>query len=341
MTQAEIEELVLSMGEKKYHGKTIFSFIQDRGINEIDELTTVSKAARNSLKEAGYFISGIKTVEIFSDPDGTQKYLFELGDGARIETVSLNDERGRRTLCISTQVGCRMNCQFCATAHLHFKRQLSAGEITSQVIEAERQGGSRISNVVYMGMGEPLDNYENVMKSIYILNDAAGKNIGARHITISTSGIISGINRLAEESLQVRLAVSLHAPNDHIRQKIMHIAKRYPLDELMKAVRNYQEKTGRRVTFEYVLIKDINDSETDARALVKLLGRIKCNINLIEYNPHELCDFLPSERKRIERFQRILQASGIENTMRFKRGRSIKAACGQLGASWYTSQVEQ
>jgi len=338
LTVTELEQLVLSMEEKKFHARTIFSFIHAKGVGSVEELTTLPKTFRQKLTEQGYFISHLKTIEVFSDPDGTKKYLFELGDSTRIETVELVDEAGRHTVCISTQVGCRMNCQFCATAHLRFTRNLTAGEIADQVIEVERQSGARVANLVYMGMGEPFDNYDNVIKSVYILNDPAGKNIGARHITISTSGIITGIENLSREDMQVRLAVSLHAANDNIRGKIMRIVKKYPLNKLMAAVKDYQANTGRRVTFEYVMIKGVNDSEVDARALAKLIGGVKCNVNLIEYNPHSLCEFAPSDRKMIQKFADLLEASGIETVVRYKRGQSIKAACGQLGAGWYKSE---
>jgi 23S rRNA (adenine2503-C2)-methyltransferase len=274
---------------------------------------------------------------VFADPDGTKKYLFELSDGTRIETVELLDE-GRRTLCISTQVGCRMNCQFCATARLRFTRNLTAGEIVDQVIQVEKASG-KINNVVYMGMGEPFDNYDETIKSVRMLNSAAGKNIGIRHITISTAGIIPGIEQLAEEGMQVRLAISLHAVRDHVREKIMRITKKYPIASLLEAIREYQQKTSRRVTFEYVMIKDLNDSATDARALSKLLIGIKANINLIEYNPHDGCDFAPSNRKTIKAFQQILADAGWEIVTRFKRGQNIKAACGQLGATWLTNVI--
>ena len=340
-TVAELEQLILAMEEKKFHARTIFAFIHTHGIGDIEELTTLSKAFRGKLKEQGFYISNLKTVEVFLDPDGTEKYLFELADKTRVEAVGLVDESDRRTLCISTQVGCKMGCRFCATAHLKFQRHLTAGEIADQVIQIEKRSSQRIGNVVYMGMGEPFDNYDNVIRSVRILNDPAGKNIGARHITISTSGIVPGIKQLADESMQVRLAISLHGPNDNIRQKIMFVAKKYPLVDLMAAVKEYQQKSARRVTFEYVMIKGLNDSELDARALAKLIGPYNCNVNLIEYNPHPLCDFAPSDRLTIDKFQQVLQGCRIETLVRFKRGSSIKAACGQLGATWYKDQETQ
>lgn len=331
-TIAELEEIAATYGQKKFIGRNVFSFIHKHNTSDIVKCTTLSIPFRDLLVQNGYGISQLHTVEVFADPDGTKKYLFELSDGTRIETVELLDE-GRRTLCISTQVGCRMNCQFCATARLRFTRNLTAGEIVDQVIQVEKASG-KINNVVYMGMGEPFDNYDETIKSVRMLNSAAGKNIGIRHITISTAGIIPGIEQLAEEGMQVRLAISLHAVRDHVREKIMRITKKYPIASLLEAIREYQQKTSRRVTFEYVMIKDLNDSATDARALSKLLIGIKANINLIEYNPHDGCDFAPSNRKTIKAFQQILADAGWEIVTRFKRGQNIKAACGQLGATW-------
>lgn len=329
---SELEQIIAAYQHKKFLAKNIFSFIHQHNRSDIDQLTTLPKLLRQQMKQDGFFISELKTVEIFSDPDGTKKYLFELGDSTRIETVELFDDE-RRTLCISTQVGCRMGCQFCATARLHFTRNLTAGEIVDQVIQIEKAGG-RINNVVYMGMGEPFDNYHEVIKSVRMLNSAAGKNIGIRHITISTAGIIPGIEDLANEGMQVRLAISLHAVRDHIREKIMRISKKYPLAPMLAAVREYQAKTKRRVTFEYVMINGVNDSAADARALSKLIMGIKANINLIEYNPHDGCDFAPSDRITIKAFAQILSDAGWEVATRFKRGQHIKAACGQLGATW-------
>ena len=331
-TIGELEEIAAAYQQKKFVARNIFSFIHQHNTSDILQFTTLSKQFRSLLVQDGYYISQLHTIETFADPDGTKKYLFELGDGTRIETVELLDE-GRRTLCISTQVGCRMNCQFCATARLRFTRNLTAGEIVDQVIQVEKTSG-KINNVVYMGMGEPFDNYDETIKSVRMLNSSAGKNIGIRHITISTAGVVPGIEQLAEEGMQVRLAISLHAVRDHVREKIMRITKKYPLAPLLEAVREYQQKTNRRVTFEYVMINGLNDSAADARALSRLINGIKANINLIEYNPHDGCDFAPSNRKTIKAFQQILADAGWEIVTRFKRGQHIKAACGQLGATW-------
>jgi 23S rRNA (adenine2503-C2)-methyltransferase len=332
-TIGELEQIVAAYEQKKFLARNIFSFIHQHNKSDIDELTTLSKEFRAQLKKDGFFISELKTVQVFEDPDGTKKYLFELDGGARIEAVEMLDY-DRRTLCISTQVGCRMGCQFCATGRLKFVRNLTAGQIADQVIQIEKAGG-RINNVVYMGMGEPFDNYEETIKSVRILNSPAGKNIGIRRITISTAGIVPGIRRLAKENMQVRLAVSLNAVRDSVREKIMRVAKKYPLSVLLAAIRDYQKESNRRITFEYVMINGLNDSSADARALVKLIAGIKANINLIEYNPHEGCDFAPSDRKTIADFQRILAQAAYEVVVRFKRGRHIKAACGQLGATLF------
>jgi 23S rRNA (adenine2503-C2)-methyltransferase len=331
-TIEELEELVTSLGQKKYLAKYIFSFIHTNHAADISKLSPLSKAFRVQLANEGFFISSLKIIEKFVDPDGTIKYLFEFTDGNRIETVLLFDGR-RKTLCISTQVGCAMNCAFCATAKIKLKRNLTAGEILDQVYSAE-DDNCKVTNVVYMGMGEPLNNYDNVLKSVKILNDPAGRNLGLRHITISTCGQAEAIKTLACESIQPRLAVSLNAPTDTIRTKLMPINKRYPLKALFDSIRLYQRKTKQRVTFEYVMIENVNDKDAHAHQLVELLKGIKCNLNLIEYNPHPGCSFKPSPKTNIEQFAGIVAKSGIETVIRAKKGQEIKAACGQLGAQW-------
>lgn len=329
-TPDEIEDIVEDFGQKKYLAKYMFKFIHSQNGADIAGISTLSKTFRASLVERGYYISHLKAVQIFSDPDGTLKYLFELADSNRIETVLLSDGK-RKTLCISTQVGCAMNCAFCATARLKFQRNLSAAEIADQLYIIEKNKG-RISNIVYMGMGEPLQNYDAVLKSVRILNNPEGKNVGLRHITISTCGDADGIKKLSDEDIQPRLAISLNAPTDMLRSKIMPINKKYPIKALLAAVKYYQLKTKMRVTFEYALIKGFNDSGVHARMLVKLAKQVKCNINLIEYNPYPSCGFAASGKATIKRFTEILEESSLETTIRFKKGRKIKAACGQLGA---------
>jgi 23S rRNA (adenine2503-C2)-methyltransferase len=331
-TLQELEKVVVALGQKKYLAGYLFKFIHVQNGRQIAALSTLSKAFRAQLAEEGYFISQLKGVDTLTDPDGSAKYLFELADGERIETVLLPEEE-RRTLCVSTQVGCPMGCAFCATGQIPFRRNLTAGEIVDQVNTVEERAG-RITNLVYMGMGEPLLNYDAVLRSIRILNHSAGKNIGIRHITISTSGIVPGIKRLADEEIRPRLAISLSAPTDALRSKLMPVTHKYPIAELLEAVRAYQAQTGQRVTFEYVLIDQMNDSVTHAQKLVKLLRGLMYNVNLIEHNPFTGCDFTGSSRDRVQRFAAVLKNAGVETTIRFKMGRHIKAACGQLQAGY-------
>ena len=329
-TLDELEQIVESLGGRKYLAGYIFHFIHVKDAEEISKITPLSKAFREQLAEQGYFISKLSVLDKLTDKDGTAKYVFALGDGELIEAVLMLDGR-RRTLCVSTQVGCVMDCAFCATAKLKFRRNLTAAEIVDQVNAVQKDAG-RISNVVYMGMGEPLANYDVVIKSLRILNHPKGKNIGIRHITISTCGIVPGIKKLAREDIQPRLAVSLNAPADELRTQLMPINAKYPLAELFKAIREYQHVTHRRVTFEYVMIKGKNDSAEHSKMLLKLLRGIMCHVNLIEHNPHPGCDFAGSGSERMKDFAAVLENAGIETMMRFKMGRGIKAACGQLGA---------
>jgi 23S rRNA (adenine2503-C2)-methyltransferase len=365
-TIEELEQIVVSLGQpfdfvqggerakrvepKKYLAGYIFSFIHTKNVDEISQITPLSKALRSQLAEQGYIISQFKIISKLTDPDGTIKYLFELSDGNRIETVLLFDEgppekdiRGqapmqtyggrRRTLCISTQVGCAMNCAFCATGKIKLQRNLSAAEIVDQVNVVQKEAG-RISNVVYMGMGEPLLNYDAVVRSIRILNHPAGKNIGIRHITVSTCGIVLAIKKLAEEEIRPRLAISLNAPTDALRNKLMPIKAKYPIKDVMAAADFYQQKTKQRVSFEYVMIKSVNDTVLHARMLARLLRDLRWRINLIEFNPHRLSEFEASGGERIRKFADVLKDAGIKTTIRFKKGQSINAACGQLGADW-------
>jgi 23S rRNA (adenine2503-C2)-methyltransferase len=331
-TLRELEELAVELGQKKYVGKYIFSFIHSKNAQTTSEITPLSKAFRAQLAEEGYTISRLTLLSKRIDSDGTAKYLFELEDGNRIETVLLLDDK-RRTLCVSTQAGCAMGCAFCATARIGFKANLTAGQIVDQVNVVQQDAG-RISNVVYMGMGEPLANYDAVIQSLHILNDPAGKNIGIRHMTVSTCGLAPAIRKLAGEEIRPRLAISLNAPTDALRTQLMPINAKYPLTELMKAVRFYQDRTRQRVTFEYVLIRGMNDSTGQAKMVVKLLDGLLCNVNLIEHNPYPGCEFAGSDRERIRQFASALERAGVETTVRFRMGRGIKAACGQLGADW-------
>jgi 23S rRNA (adenine2503-C2)-methyltransferase len=331
-TLAELEQIIAELAaDKKYLAGYIFHFIHAKNTADIHNITPLSKAIREKLIEDGCYISQLTTLNKLTDKDRTVKYVFELNDSGRVETVLLHDGK-RKTLCVSTQAGCKMGCVFCATGKIKFQRNLTAGEIVDQVNIVQKDAG-RISNIVFMGMGEPLENYDNVVRSVHILNNPKGKNIGIRHITVSTCGIVPAIKKLANEDLHPRLAISLNAATDDLRNRLMPINKKYPVAKLLDAVKTYLRKVKDRVTFEYVLIKGINDSVSHARQLVKLLRGIKCNVNLIEYNPHTGSKFKGSGREEMSRFAKVIQEAGIENTIRLKKGTNICAACGQLGAT--------
>ncbi len=326
----QLEHDIREMQEPKFRASQVFSWVHQKNVSSFEEMKNLSKELRDKLASL-YAITPLKPMNISSSTDGTKKYLFELEDGYRIESVLLDDE-GRKTICLSSQVGCKMGCAYCATGHMKFRRNLTAGEIVSQVIQIEKDEG-RISNLVYMGMGEPMDNYDNVLKSIAILHDPKGKNISMRKITISTCGVVPGIERLANEYLPLTLAISLNASIDPIRSKLMPVNNKYPLTELIAAVKDYINKTKSRVTFEYVLLEGVNDTRQDARGIVKLIRGMMANINLIAYNPSSSSTFRFPSNKTIKDFRWVLEDAGLEVTQRFKRGQDINAACGQLVAS--------
>lgn len=332
LLKSQIQELVIGLGGKPYAARYLFCFIHAKGVSGIDEVTPLPKAVRQQLAEAGFMVSALQSAGTFKDPDGTVKFVFSLPDGPRIETVLLEDE-GRHTLCISSQAGCRMACRFCATGQLGFQADLTAAQIVDQVYRV-RAAGVAVDNVVYMGMGEPLENYDAVLRSARILHDPDGQDIGQRRITISTCGLPAGIARLADEGLQVRLAVSLHAPTDEVRRELMPLARRFSIAETLQAVENYQIKTHRRVTIEYCMIRGVNDHPDQARALLGILEGIDAGVNLIEFNPFPGCPFGPSPRPTVQHFAHVLRDGGLETAIRFRRGRSIRAACGQLGSDW-------
>ncbi|MHC5082361.1 MAG: dual-specificity RNA methyltransferase RlmN [Planctomycetota bacterium] len=332
LTYSQLLDVAVTHGQKAFCVQYLFSFIHAKDAGHISDITPLSKVFRQTLTDEGYGISTLQMLEKHDDPDGTIKFVFGLDDGARIEAVRLKDG-DRNTLCISTQAGCRMGCKFCATGQLTFQRNLTTAEIVDQVYQAEKVCG-RISNVVYMGMGEPLDNFENVTRSVEILNDKHGRNIGIRHITVSTCGMPDEIKQLAMSNIKPRLAISLHAPTDAIRSKIMRVGTKYSIADLMASLKTYQSITDRRITIEYCMIKGINDKAEHAHMLVKLLKPLKVNANLIELNPFEGCPYEASSAHQIREFSDVLTRSGIDTVIRFKRGRSIKAACGQLGATW-------
>ncbi|MGE4285656.1 MAG: 23S rRNA (adenine(2503)-C(2))-methyltransferase RlmN [Phycisphaerae bacterium] len=336
LTLEELTDLVLESGGKKFHAKYIFSFIHEKHVVDINLITPISAALRDVLIADGAFISTLTLVTSEQDPDGTKKYLFETAAGKRFETALLTDD-GRRTICLSSQVGCKMGCEFCATAKMGFAGDLSTGEILEQFYAVSEIDG-KISNVVFMGMGEPFDNYDSVMKAAMLLNHPSGANVGARHITISTCGMPAEIDKFAEVEQQFRLAVSLHSPREQSRVALMPIAARYGLKTLFESVRNYYKKTGRRITIEYCMMAGVNDTPADASALARLLNSIKCNVNLIEFNPYPGSEFEASSPDTIKAFSEVLEKAGIETHIRYRRGRAIKAACGQLGAGWAKKQ---
>ncbi len=304
-------------------------------IENWDEATTLPLVLRENL-QANCPISELEAEKTLVSEDGkTVKILFLTKDGSKIESVLMKHIDARNTVCVSSQVGCSVGCQFCATGQLGFKRNLSDSEIVDQVLYFARflkKDGAKVTNVVFMGMGEPFLNYENVLSAIKILNDKGGFNLGARHISVSTVGIVEGIQKFTEENLQVNLAVSLHAASNTLRSKLVPLNKIYPIEAILTAVNDYIKKTRRRVMFEYLMIAEINDSEKDARDLAKLLKRPLYFVNLISYNSAGHCKFKPSPGWKIKKFKEILERAGLTVTQRYEFGKEIKGACGQLAA---------
>ena len=324
----ELEKFITEIDEPKYRAKQIFTWLS-RGVNSFDEMTDISKKTRDKLKEIS-FISKLEIREKYvSKIDGTVKYLFTLDDGNCIETVVMRYHHGI-SVCISSQVGCRMGCGFCASTIGGLYRNLTAGEILNQVIYAQKDIGERISNIVMMGIGEPLDNYDNVIKFLHNVNHPFGLNIGYRHISLSTCGIVDKIYKLAEENLPITLSVSLHAPNNTIRDTIMPVNKKYRVEELIKACREYILKTTRRISFEYSLISGVNDSIENAEELARLLGGMLCHINLIPVNHVEERSYRKGNAHDIKKFRERLNQLGMNATVRRELGSDISASCGQL-----------
>lgn len=324
----EIEALTSALGASKFRARQIHNWIYLKSVKEIDEMTDLSKKFRDELKSIAK-ISDTKIKIKQVSTDGTIKYLLEYPDGECVETVLMRfDNRANLTACVSSQVGCAVNCSFCATGKRGFIRNLSYKEIIEQVLMIQRDTGLKVTNIVFMGQGEPLLNLDNVLKAMKIFNEDF--QIGARRITISTSGIIPQINKLAQIDMQSTLALSLHAPNHEIRAKLMQIENKYPMDELHKALKNYVNKTARRITIEYLLIKDLNDTLESAKQLAQYLKDIKCNINLIPYNPTEKNDYQKPTSTSIMKFKYLMEHAGKKVTVRLERGADIDAACGQL-----------
>ena len=324
----DLEEEFIKLGEKKYRAGQVFQWLYVEKVKSFDEMTNLSLELREKLKQ-NYEICNYNIITKLESKDGTKKYLFDILDGNAIETVLMQYHHGK-TICVSTQVGCKMGCKFCASTGIPFIRNLTAGEIVEQILAVEQDIGEKISNIVYMGIGEPLDNYENVVKSIRILNNQKGLNIGARHISVSTSGLVPRIYDLAKENIQCTLSISLHATNNGKRSSMMPVNNAYPIEELIKACKDYIKTTNRRISFEYALAKDNNDNLEDAKELVKLLKGMLCHVNLIPINKIENGKFTKSTNENIIKFRDYLNENGIVATIRRELGADIDAACGQL-----------
>ena len=339
MNITELEDLLKELGEPKFRAKQIFDWLHAKQVDSFEEMTNLSKGLREKLSETAS-INGVEIVrKLVSQIDGTRKYLFALSDGAIIESVLMKYEHGN-TVCISTQVGCRMGCKFCASTLDGVERGLTAGEMLSQIYAIQKDCGERVHGTVLMGSGEPLDNYDSVVKFLRLINDPKGQNMGQRHITLSTCGLVDRMYDLAEEDLQITLAVSLHAPNDGIRTQTMPIAKVYSMDRLLQACRDYADKTKRRITFEYALIHGVNDGDEHAWELVKKLRDMLCHVNLIPVNDVKERNYVKSTADRVKRFAGILNENGVETTVRRKLGSDIDAACGQLRRSHMKEQTK-
>lgn len=328
-TFEQLEKEMQELGEKAFRSRQIYSWLHEKLADSFDEMTNLSKALREKLDEK-YEIRKVSMLERqISAMDGTNKFLFELQDGHVVESVLMRYKHGN-SVCISSQVGCRMGCRFCASTLDGLARNLEPSEMLGQIYEIQKISGERVSNVVIMGTGEPLDNYENFVTFIHMLSDEHGLHISQRNITVSTCGIVPNMKRLAEENLQITLALSLHGSNQEKRKKLMPVANKYELSDVLDACDYYFEKTGRRITFEYSLVHGVNDREEDARELIGILKPRNCHLNLIPVNPIKERDFEKPTREHAEKFKNKLEKNGINVTIRREMGSDIDGACGQL-----------
>ena len=329
----QLTDELLGIGEKKFRAKQIYSWIHEKLADSFDEMTNLSKDLREKLKE-NYTLNSMDAVAVqTSKLDGTQKYLFRLHDGHVVESVLMKYHHGN-SVCISSQVGCLMGCRFCASTIGGKVRDLAASEMLGQIYKIQKMSGERVHNVVVMGTGEPLDNYDNLVQFIKMLTDENGLNISQRNLTVSTCGIVPKIRQLAEEKFQMTLALSLHATTQEKRKKLMPIANKYDLKEVLDACRYYYEQTGRRITFEYSLVGGVNDTKQDAEELTRLIGKFPCHVNLIPVNPIKERDFVQPDKKECQAFRNKLEKNGINVTIRREMGRDIDGACGQLRKSY-------
>jgi len=328
----ELATWCLENGQPRFRAGQIWDWLYPKAATSWDQMRNLPGPLRDALA-AGFVLETARTAAVSGEPGGTRKLLLELADGETVECVIIPSGRGSKyTLCVSCQVGCRFRCAFCASGRSGLTRNLLPGEIVGQVLAAVRAEGGRPSNLVYMGTGEPFDNYDAVLKSVRIVNDDRGLGIGARRITISTCGIVPGIGRLSGEGLQVELSVSLHSPDDEVRSSLMPVNRAYPLDRLLQECSQYATKTGRIVTFEYTLIRGVNDSDAQARKLAGLLAGFGSRVNLIPLSDVEEFEGAPSPPDRIKAFALLLDRAGINTTVRASKGARLRAACGQLRA---------
>lgn len=328
MTENELKDFIVSLGEKSFRGTQIFSWIY-KGAKTFDDMKNIPKSLREKLDEVSYIGNIKQELRLESKVDKTKKYLFLLNDGNIIETVMM-DYDDRVTVCISNQVGCRMGCNFCASTLEGLIRNLEPWEILDQIMKIQEDTGKRVSNLVLMGSGEPLDNYDNTIKFLKLVNEKNGLNIGYRHITLSTCGLVPKMYELADLSLPINLALSLHSPFDEKRREIMPVAKAYKVSQLIDACKYYIKKTNRRVTFEYSLIRGVNDSEKEAKEIVKLLKGMLCHVNLIPINKVEEREYERPDKSYIYKFRDYLEKNNIPATIRISMGSDIGGACGQL-----------
>lgn len=341
MTPEELEAFVVNdLKDKKFRARQIYDWMHVKCVQNFVEMTNLSKDLRQKLSENATLCPVEKADCLISQIDGTRKYLFRMEDGSIIESVLMKYKHGN-SVCISSQVGCRMGCRFCASTLLGLERNLNTSEMLGQIYAIQRDTGERVSNVVIMGTGEPLDNYDAVVRFIRMISDEKGLNISQRNITLSTCGIVPKIYQLADEHLQITLAISLHASDNEKRKSMMPIANKYDMDTLLEACRYYYETNGRRLTFEYSLARGVNDSPEDARALAKLLKGFMWHVNLIPINPVEERSYVQSDRKSIVNFKNSLEKYGGNVTIRREMGRDIQAACGQLRRRYMTQIGEK
>ena len=338
MTEEELKAFLAGLGEKPFRARQLYQWIHEKLAGSFEEMSSLSKELRGKLENEASLTSLKVAGERVSAIDGTRKYLFALEDGNVIESVWMQYHHGN-SVCISSQVGCRMGCRFCASTLDGLERNLRASEMLDQVYMIQKLTGERVSNVVVMGSGEPMDNYDNVVRFLRLISSKEGLNISQRNLTVSTCGLVPQIRRFAQEGLQVTLALSLHAPNDQVRRELMPIARKYSIREVISACDDYFARTGRRISYEYSLVKDVNDSEEHARRLAALLRGRNCHVNLIPVNPIKERNFRSISRTEAQNFKLTLEKYGINATIRREMGRDIQGACGQLRRKFQSEET--